>query len=84
MGQYSESENPIEAGETSEGIVMFLLGARLNQCVIFALIVRTHVVSLTDSSPLGKFGPGAVEVNEVFNNMWREAEHNRSKWGCKS
>ena len=84
MGQYSESENPIEAGETSEGIVMFLLGARLNQCVIFALIVRTHVVSLTDSSPLGKFGPGAVEVNEVFNNMWREAEQNRSKWGCKS
>ena len=39
---------------------------------------------LTNDSPLGKFGPGAVEINEVFNDMWREAENNRSKWGCKS
>ncbi|KAL8970872.1 MAG: hypothetical protein Q9197_003581 [Variospora fuerteventurae] len=62
MGQLPEPENPSEATETSEGVVIFLLGARLNH-------------------PLGKLGPGAVEVNEVFNDMWREAEQNRSKWG---
>ncbi|KAL9027538.1 MAG: hypothetical protein Q9196_003956 [Gyalolechia fulgens] len=55
MGQLPE-------GETSGGVVMFLLGARLNH-------------------PLGKLGPGAVEVNEVFKDMWREAEKNSSKWG---
>lgn len=38
---------------------------------------------LTIDSPLGKLGPGAVAVNEVFNDMWREAEQNSSKWGCK-
>lgn len=84
MGQLSESEDISEPGDTSEGIVMFLLGARLNQSVILAYIFRTRAVLLKNRSPLGKFGPGAVEVNEVFNNMWREAEQNRDKWGCKS
>ncbi|KAI4157352.1 MAG: hypothetical protein LQ342_008346 [Letrouitia transgressa] len=62
MGQLPEPEKLSEASETSEGVVMFLLGARLNH-------------------PLGKLGPGAVQVNEVFNDMWREAEQNSSKWG---
>ena len=31
MGQLPEPESPSEASETSEGVVMFLLGARLNQ-----------------------------------------------------
>lgn len=62
MGQLPESENLSEASETSEGVVLFLLGGRLNH-------------------PLGKLGPGAIEVNGLFNDMWREAEENRKKWG---
>ncbi|KAL8804715.1 MAG: hypothetical protein Q9182_002407 [Xanthomendoza sp. 2 TL-2023] len=64
MGQLPEPEiSLLEASrEPSEGVVMFLLGARLNH-------------------PLGKLGPGAVHINDVFNDMWREAEKNRSKWG---
>lgn len=82
MGQLTVPENPSEATETSEGVVMFLLGARLNQCATTNL-PPSRVEMLTVDSPLGKLGPGAVQVNDVFNDMWREAERNSSKWGCK-
>lgn len=62
MGQLPRIAKLPEASESSEGVVMFLLGARLNH-------------------PLGKLGPGAIKVNDVFNDMWREAEKNSSKWG---
>lgn len=82
MGQLPVPENPSEATETSDGVVMFLLGARLNQCATTNL-PPSRVGMLTVDSPLGKLGPGAVQVNDVFNDMWREAERNSSKWGCK-
>ncbi|KAL8818582.1 MAG: hypothetical protein Q9223_002807 [Gallowayella weberi] len=68
MGRLPESEKSLSEasrGGTSEGVVMFLLGARLNH-------------------PMGKLGPGAIQINDVFNDMWREAENNRSKWGCRT
>jgi len=34
-------------------------------------------------SPFGKLAPGMVDIDIVFKNMWREAEKNREKWGCK-
>ena len=38
---------------------------------------------LISHSPFGKFSPGAREINDIFQAMWREAEQNRTKWGCK-
>ncbi|KAL9132083.1 MAG: hypothetical protein Q9217_000119 [Psora testacea] len=31
--------------------------------------------------PLGKLSPGAADIDAVFQEMWREAETNRDKWG---
>ena len=38
---------------------------------------------LTRSSPLGKFTPGGKEIKDAFENMWAEAEKNRTKWSCE-
>lgn len=38
---------------------------------------------LTSYSPLGKLSPGASHINDVFQDMWREVEKNRMKWGCE-
>lgn len=39
---------------------------------------------LTSHSPLGKLSPGAADIDAVFQDMWHEAEGNRTKWGCES
>lgn len=39
---------------------------------------------LTINSPFGKLGPGNAYLDVVFKDMWREAERNRSKWGCET
>lgn len=38
---------------------------------------------LTFYSPFGKLSPGAAAIDEVFQDMWREAEENHTKWGCE-
>ena len=70
--------------DPSDGVVVFVLGARLNQYVlpdtsIHALSSFTNL----DHSPFGKLSPGTTPLDVVFKNMWREAEMNREKWGCK-
>ncbi|KAL8747866.1 MAG: hypothetical protein Q9190_000314 [Brigantiaea leucoxantha] len=73
----------------SDGLVMFVLGARINQ---FVPLAASHPddtfildgLSLTSYSPFGKLSPGAAAIDEVFQDMWREAEENRIKWGCKT
>ncbi|KAL8709197.1 MAG: hypothetical protein Q9220_006077 [cf. Caloplaca sp. 1 TL-2023] len=43
--------------------------------------VVLFVLGARINHPLGKLTPGAAEINEVFQAMWREAEGNRVKWG---
>ncbi|KAL8702000.1 MAG: hypothetical protein Q9201_004622 [Fulgogasparrea decipioides] len=57
-----ESAKPLDDSSGSDGLVMFVLGARINH-------------------PLGKLSPGAFQIDEAFQEMWREAEENRLKWG---
>ncbi|KAL8952517.1 MAG: hypothetical protein Q9222_001585 [Ikaeria aurantiellina] len=61
-----QSDEAADGSRSSGGVVMFVLGARINQCVLTR-----------------KISPGAADINEVFQDMWREAEKNRAKWGCK-
>lgn len=82
-----EPKVPSRLNSGSDGIVMFILGARINQSVprlTFEFTIGDQCHILTLNSPLGKLSPGAAEINEVFQNMWHEAEQNRKKWGCKS
>lgn len=30
-----------------------------------------------------KLSPGSLDLNDVSQDMWREAENNRHEWGCK-
>ena len=46
-------------------------------------MLKLDGTTLTTHSPLQKLAPGASELNDVFQDMWREAEKNRQKWGCK-
>lgn len=48
----------------ADGVVAFVLGARLNH-------------------PFGKLSPDTAMLDILFKNMWREAEKNNEKWGCK-
>lgn len=32
---------------------------------------------------MGLFAPGFKKVGEFFENMWKDAEANREKWGCE-
>lgn len=91
FGRYSatlpEPEDPSTVTATSDGVVMFLLGARINQFVSLAIltgIVDFIAKFLTVYSPLGKLAPGNAEIDKVFKDMWAEAEKNRAKWSCKS
>ncbi|MCJ1462835.1 hypothetical protein MMC07_001438 [Pseudocyphellaria aurata] len=80
-----EPEDPSAVTATSDGVVMFLLGARINQFVF-----QTHyegAIGFDDFfsnmpclSPLGKLAPGNAEIDGVFKDMWIEAENNRTKW----
>ncbi|TVY12661.1 Monooxygenase [Lachnellula arida] len=56
----------------SDGVVVFVLGARLNQFVLS--LVRNE-------DPFGKLSPGTTPLDVVFKDMWREAEKNRKAWG---
>lgn len=38
---------------------------------------------LTSYSPFSKLSPGAADIDAVFQDMWRQAEINRTKWGCE-
>ncbi|KAL8769776.1 MAG: hypothetical protein Q9209_004392 [Squamulea sp. 1 TL-2023] len=62
-----EPENPEEVNSGMDGVVMFVLGARINQSV--AIFHRC------------KLSPGAFQMDDVFQKMWQEAEKNRIKWG---
>ena len=91
FGRYSatlpEPEDPSTVTATSDGVVMFLLGARINQSVsLITLASGVDFISqlLTVYSPLGKLAPGNAEIDKVFKDMWAEAEKNRAKWSCKS
>lgn len=83
-----EPEDPSAVTATSDGVVMFLLGARINQFVpqfvAAEACLRLDGFSLTSCSPLGKLAPGNAEIDKVFKDMWVEAEKNRTKWSCKS
>lgn len=92
LGRWSATlPGPDEASAvtaTSDGVVMFLLGARINQSVSL-LTPRTSWSRLTETilichSPLGKLAPGNAEIDKVFKDMWVEAEKNRTKWSCES
>lgn len=77
-----EPGNGADVTETSDGVVLFLLGARINQFVL-----SVHADSgfeLMVFSPLGKLAPGNAEIDTMFKNMWVEAEKNRTKWSCES
>lgn len=85
-----EPEGPSAVTATSDGVVVFLLGARINQFVPLYTLPRCHsaferyIIPLICHSPLGKLAPGNAEIDRVFKDMWVEAEKNRTKWGCKS
>lgn len=83
-----EPEDPSTVTATSDGVVMFLLGARINQWVLYlrrvGVFEQVESISLTCRSPLGKLAPGNAEIDKVFKDMWVEAEKNRTKWSCKS
>ena len=83
-----EPEDPSAVTPTSDGVVMFLLGARINQLVSLFLrresVSEIDRISLIRRSPLVKLAPGNAEINKVFKNMWIEAEKNRTKWSCES
>ena len=82
-----EPEDPSAVTATSDGIVMFLLGARINQLVSDLRregMFGCKRISLICRSPLGKLAPGNAEIDTVFKNMWTEAEKNRTKWSCES
>lgn len=81
-----EPEDPSAVTATSDGVVCFLLGARINQCVPLSTLrrrVRVGSVLLTCRSPLGKLTPGNAEIDKVFKDMWVEAEKNRLQWTCE-
>ncbi|KAL8728035.1 MAG: hypothetical protein Q9181_005485 [Wetmoreana brouardii] len=79
-----EPEKPLDHSRGSDGLVMFVLGTRINQFVSLpVLYVTTKRISLIHHSPLGKLSPGAIQIDVDFQEMWREAEGNRVKWGCK-
>jgi hypothetical protein len=61
---------------TNDGLIIFVLGCRINQ---YGIAVSQRDVLLTILSPLGKFAPGNAEIGDIFNGMWSEAEVNRSK-----
>jgi hypothetical protein len=82
-----EPEDSSAVTATSDGVVMFLLGARINQFVPLIAPrwrVRDCQYCLTCRSPLGKLAPGSAKIDKVFKDMWVEAEKNRTKWSCES
>ncbi|KAL9119242.1 MAG: hypothetical protein Q9187_004202 [Circinaria calcarea] len=84
---FPELEDPSAATATSDGVVCFLLGARINQFVpLFTprRRVRVDSILLTYRSPLGKLAPGNAEIDKVFKDMWVEAEKNRTQWSSQS
>lgn len=80
-----EASSPITA--TSDGVVMFLLGARINQYILLLTSRKRDQVDSTFlicRSPLGKLAPGNAELDKMFKDMWVETEKNRVKWSCES
>lgn len=63
-------------------VVLFILGARINQYARPGSDDLEHIMADT-SSPFVKLAPGVAEIDEVFQAMWREAEEKREEYGCK-
>lgn len=82
-----EPDDPSAVSATSDGVVMFLLGARINQFVPLFYPTKAGFeidsIPLICRSPLGKLAPGNAEIDKVFKDMWVEAETNRTKWSCE-
>ena len=84
-----EPEDPYAVTATSDGVVMFLLGARINQFVFRihyegAIGLDVFFSNMPFISPLGKHAPDNAEIDKAFKDMWIEAEKNRTKWTCES
>jgi hypothetical protein len=62
--------------DVKRGKHMTSLPDRADGVVVFVLGARLN-------HPFGKLSPGTVMLDIPFKNMWREAEKNRNKWGCK-
>lgn len=78
-----EPEDPSTVTATSDGVVIFVLGARINQLVPLCTLRGCDRGSLISCSPLGKLAPGNAEIDKMFKDMWAEAEKNRTKWSCE-
>ena len=50
---------------------------------LFEIDVNNYGVELTIASPMGLFAPGFKNLGDYLQNMWKDAEANREKWGCE-